>query len=336
MRTQSRLRAFSLVELMIVITIVSTMVAILLPAIGRAKQQAIKIVCAGNYRQLIVASNAFAADNRDAIPWLNTGSLGTLGYGGPHDTAAASIKNNELCQFSANYLNSPWTVSNGRFNLPKVMVDPGLPVGAPRQYHGTTSVYRPAMGSVGFYGDPADGGTVLGFGSFIGLYLNGTSGAGSNGGMNGRWSKRNLTLGYHGAPVTSDLVRIRFQDIRFPSADIHFLDLTACNSANASSVRIWSTPHPTPTGRAEGSNQGYFDGSVEWCDLKTMRYLYQPASPWYYTVSNQPIYWPMKLTFSGSQPRFNWGGYPTVWGWANTSVGWFGISTPNAGSTFTP
>lgn len=335
--TRSKSKAFTLIELLLVITIFAVMVAMLMPAVSRAKNIAIRVTCASNYRQLGVASTAFANDTRDAIPWLNTGSLGTLGYGGPYDTAASSIKNNELCQFSANYLNSPWVYSStaGKFILPKVMIDPGLRDGMPRPYHGSSD-WRPKIGSVGFYGDPYDGGTVLGFGSFAGLYMNGTgSGAGSNSGINARWRKRVATsISFHGAPGDG-IERIRYSDMRYPSEDIMFLDLTMSNTTNAATSTNWCAPHEF-NGKGEGSNHGYFDGSVQWADLKEMRYSYNPGSPWYFTT-NQPTNWPMRLRSTGGPTRFNWGGYPNAtWGWANTPTNWFGITTPNAGNTYAP
>ncbi len=57
-------RAFTLLELLVVMGIVSLLVALLLPALGRAKQAAIDAKCLAGERQIATASVAFAVDHR--------------------------------------------------------------------------------------------------------------------------------------------------------------------------------------------------------------------------------------------------------------------------------
>ena len=56
-------RAFSLIEVLVVVSTVSVVVAISLPALVTAKQRARSIVCRSNLRQLVLASTGYSNDN---------------------------------------------------------------------------------------------------------------------------------------------------------------------------------------------------------------------------------------------------------------------------------
>jgi prepilin-type N-terminal cleavage/methylation domain-containing protein len=59
---------FTLVELLVVIGIVGTMIAILLPALSRARMAASRTVCASNLRQQGVALSVYVNENRGHLP----------------------------------------------------------------------------------------------------------------------------------------------------------------------------------------------------------------------------------------------------------------------------
>ena len=61
-------QAFTLIELLVVIAIIGVLAALLLPALGRAKQQGHKIQCLSNLRQLQVAWELYAGDNNGWLP----------------------------------------------------------------------------------------------------------------------------------------------------------------------------------------------------------------------------------------------------------------------------
>lgn len=60
--------AFTLVELLVVVGIIALLVAILLPALSRARQRAVDVTCASNIRQIYTATVQYAAENRGWYP----------------------------------------------------------------------------------------------------------------------------------------------------------------------------------------------------------------------------------------------------------------------------
>ena len=61
-------RAFTLIELLVVIAIIAILAAMLLPALARAKKQAVKTQCVNNEKQQLVALVIYAGENRDFLP----------------------------------------------------------------------------------------------------------------------------------------------------------------------------------------------------------------------------------------------------------------------------
>jgi prepilin-type N-terminal cleavage/methylation domain-containing protein/prepilin-type processing-associated H-X9-DG protein len=62
-----KLQAFSLIELLVVIAIIAILAALLLPALSRARAQALQAACAGNLRQLNIASSLYTSDYSDRL-----------------------------------------------------------------------------------------------------------------------------------------------------------------------------------------------------------------------------------------------------------------------------
>ncbi len=61
-------RGFTLVELLVVISIIALLMSILMPVLGKAKAQARKVVCLSNMRQIGLGINLYIASNQDAYP----------------------------------------------------------------------------------------------------------------------------------------------------------------------------------------------------------------------------------------------------------------------------
>ena len=61
-------QAFTLVELLVVISIIALLVAILLPTLNRAREQAKTVVCLSNMRQMSLATLMFAYEHDESLP----------------------------------------------------------------------------------------------------------------------------------------------------------------------------------------------------------------------------------------------------------------------------
>lgn len=66
-----RQRAFTLVELLVVVGIIAVLMSILLPALNRANEAAKKTQCAANLRQLGQIFYLYANENRGYLPYQN-------------------------------------------------------------------------------------------------------------------------------------------------------------------------------------------------------------------------------------------------------------------------
>jgi len=70
MKTKRR-RAFTLVELLVVIAIIAVLIAVLLPVLARAKEGANRSVCLSNHKQILLAISFYANDNKGFVPHCN-------------------------------------------------------------------------------------------------------------------------------------------------------------------------------------------------------------------------------------------------------------------------
>lgn len=62
-------KAFTLIELLVVISIIAVLMSILMPALGKVKEQANAVVCASSLRQNGLCMTLYANDNKDNLYW---------------------------------------------------------------------------------------------------------------------------------------------------------------------------------------------------------------------------------------------------------------------------
>ncbi|HEV8378683.1 MAG TPA: prepilin-type N-terminal cleavage/methylation domain-containing protein [Tepidisphaeraceae bacterium] len=63
-----RARGFTLVELLVAIALIALLIGLLLPVLGRARQQAASVACLSNLRQLATAAQMYCDGNRGSFP----------------------------------------------------------------------------------------------------------------------------------------------------------------------------------------------------------------------------------------------------------------------------
>jgi prepilin-type N-terminal cleavage/methylation domain-containing protein/prepilin-type processing-associated H-X9-DG protein len=63
-----RKKAFTLVELLVVIAVIAVLISVLVPVLSKAKQQGMRVVCMSNLRQMVIAAETYAATNSDYYP----------------------------------------------------------------------------------------------------------------------------------------------------------------------------------------------------------------------------------------------------------------------------
>ena len=72
--------AFTLVELLVVITIIGILAALILPVLSKSKASALQTQCLGQNKQIALALQMYAQDNKDVMPWPNWGTANAQGW----------------------------------------------------------------------------------------------------------------------------------------------------------------------------------------------------------------------------------------------------------------
>ncbi len=65
-----RKKGFTLIELLVVVAIIALLIAILLPSLNRAREQAKRSTCSSNLRQIFTAMYEYSGDNKGMFPML--------------------------------------------------------------------------------------------------------------------------------------------------------------------------------------------------------------------------------------------------------------------------
>jgi prepilin-type N-terminal cleavage/methylation domain-containing protein len=76
----SRPSGFTLVELLVVIGIIALLLSVLMPALSRAREQANRVKCANNLKQLLNALYMYSTENKQFLPYGNPGTSQAPGW----------------------------------------------------------------------------------------------------------------------------------------------------------------------------------------------------------------------------------------------------------------
>lgn len=195
-------KKFSLIELLIVISVIAILISLLLPALAKARDKGYAVKCLGNMRQIISAQQQYSSDfadfmivqaeeNSSNVPW--TSMFLRLDYLKLHTMNCPKIRNpmtdairysskNSSAQYYYSYgFHNQWNLSGAAFVAANGAF---LHQASPSLLYRVNRMKRPSMTYLGTDTVNADAGEWYGYGRYM---------WGTNTGTGGRIALRHLS-----------------------------------------------------------------------------------------------------------------------------------------------
>jgi prepilin-type N-terminal cleavage/methylation domain-containing protein/prepilin-type processing-associated H-X9-DG protein len=238
-----RTEGFTLIELLVVIAIIAILAALLLPALAKAKQQAVLVSCKNNERQQLLAFTMYDHENKDFLP-------DDMGANQPWD----------MRDFSADYMSQ-----NGAPY--KVWYDPGTN----DKY--TDADFQALWNSAGYETESDPILRVVGYTQTlegIGAFANGNAEFSTN--VNQKLNGNPIVLNGRSVPINTS-ARVLTACVAITAGD--YTSLTPMERAVWPNIpytddqdvpvkKPFTSSHMLNATIPSGVNLGMFDGHVEW------------------------------------------------------------------------